>query len=133
MLPGKYLGNLKGLLVTHQHSDRGCPEPILAQARIYPDGDGTVDRLRPGRCPFGSSPDLADSAHFTWQVVTAGDRWTVGDYTITAIPATHGGGYLEPLLYVIEREGRKLFYSTDTAPYREPAWDLLRGLGPMGT
>ncbi len=128
----KYLGNLKGLLVTHQHSDHWLPQNLYwRKPGFTPTAMVPLTVYGPADALSDLSPDLADSAHFTWQVVTAGDRWTVGDATITAIPATHGGGYLEPLLYVIEREGRKLFYSTDTAPYREPAWDLLRGLGPM--
>lgn len=44
------------------------------------------------------------------------------------MPASHGHD-ISPLLYVIERDGRAIFYATDTGPLPEPAWDVLRGWG----
>lgn len=128
----RYLGDLQTLLITHCHSDHWLPQNLywrkpgftpteMAPLTIYGPADALSD----------ITPELAESAHFSWQAVTAGDRWTAGPYTITAIPATHGGGMLEPLLYVIERAGRRLFYSTDTGPHHEAAWELLRSLAPM--
>jgi phosphoribosyl 1,2-cyclic phosphate phosphodiesterase len=129
---GLYLGELKALLLTHRHADHWlvqnlhwrqptfAPTP-MAQLAIY----GPKDAMR------DLTPDAAEAAQFTYQAVAAGDRWSVDDYQITAIPATHGGGELEPLLYVVEREGRRVFYATDTAPLKDAAWRLLRPMGPM--
>ena len=128
----RYLGDLATLLITHRHSDHWLTQNLywrkpgftpteMAHLTIY----GPADALSE------ITPELADDAGFSWQPVTAGDQWTAGSYTITAIPATHGGGMLEPLLYVIEQGGRRLLYSTDTAPYREATWQALRPLGAM--
>ncbi|MGC9522489.1 MAG: MBL fold metallo-hydrolase [Anaerolineae bacterium] len=128
----RYLGNLTTLLITHRHSDHWHPQNLhwrtpgftptpTAHLTIYGPADALSDL----------SPELAEEANCTWQAVSAGDTWSAGGYRITAIPATHGDGLLEPLLYVIEQDHRRIFYATDTAPLREPAWELLQNLGPM--
>jgi phosphoribosyl 1,2-cyclic phosphate phosphodiesterase len=130
-----YLGNLETILITHRHEDHWLPQNLswrksgftptpLKTATVYGPADAlsVLEQLPPG--------DL-DEAHLAYRAVAAGDRWTAGRYEITAIPATHGGGQLEPLLYVIEGEGRRIFYATDTAPLQEPAWALLHDLGAM--
>jgi phosphoribosyl 1,2-cyclic phosphate phosphodiesterase len=93
----------------------------MAHLTIYGPADALDDLV----------PEVAEDTHLSWQAVQAGDRWSTGRYEITAVPATHGGGALEPLLYVIAEGDRRLFYATDTAPLSEPAWDLLRYLGAM--
>jgi phosphoribosyl 1,2-cyclic phosphodiesterase len=54
-----------------------------------------------------------------WQTLT------IGLYRVMAVPANHDPS-VEPLLYVIEAEGRSIFYGTDTAVLPEETW---RGLG----
>ena len=51
-----------------------------------------------------------------------------GPYRASAVLATHDPT-LTPLLYVIERDGRCLFYATDTGPLPEETWVALRAWG----
>ena len=128
----KFLGGVETLLVTHRHEDHWLPQNLhwrhagftptpMAHLTIY----GPADALE------ALDPRAAELAHMSWRAVSGGDRWTAGRYHITAVPATHGGGQLEPLLYVIENEGRRIFYATDTGPLQEPAWAVLRGVGRL--
>lgn len=132
---GLYLGNLETILITHRHDDHWLPQNLMwRRSGFTPTPIKPVTLYGPADAlsvlePF-SSEEL-EQVHLGYQVVSAGDRWDAGRYQVTAIPATHGGGQLEPLLYVIEAEGRRVFYATDTAPLEDPAWKLLRELGAM--
>lgn len=129
---GCYLGGLKALLVTHCHSDHWLPYNLYwRKPGFTPTPTEPLTLYAPSDVLVGITDEMAESANFTWKAVTAGDTWEVGSYKITAIPATHGGGRLEGLLYVIEEDGQRCFYATDTAPMRESAWEILRLLGPM--
>ena len=51
--------------------------------------------------------------------------FTVGPYSVTAFPANHAPG-MGAMLYAVEREGRALFYGTDTAVLPEETWGAIR-------
>ncbi len=129
---GLYLGDLKAVLLTHRHEDHWLPsnllwrEPGFAATPVSPlTVYGPADALR------DIQPLLEKSATLSAQAVRAGDQWTVGDYQITAVPATHGGGEIEPLLYVVDDGQHRLFYATDTSTLSQAAWDVLRPLAPL--
>jgi phosphoribosyl 1,2-cyclic phosphate phosphodiesterase len=129
---GLYLGDVESVVITHRHSDHWLPdnlrwrEPGFAATPVAP---LTI---------YGPADALADVASYIdratdlqLHVVTGGDQWQAGGYQITAVPATHGGGTLEALLYVIDDGTRRLFYATDTSSLSDEAWSLLASLGPM--
>jgi len=60
--------------------------------------------------------------------VEPGETFQAGPYRIIAVPAAHGRG-ISPLLYIIERDGRAIIYATDTGPFPDLAWDVLRVWG----
>ena len=47
---------------------------------------------------------------------------------VTALPANHDPA-VEPLLYAIEADGRRIFYGTDTATLPEATWRAFHRLG----
>jgi phosphoribosyl 1,2-cyclic phosphate phosphodiesterase len=51
--------------------------------------------------------------------------FAVGPYLVTAVLAAHDPR-LTPLLYIIERDGRSLFYATDTGPLPHETWVTFR-------
>jgi len=129
---GAYLGGLKVLLVTHRHSDHWLLSNLEWRKEGFtPTPTEPMVVYGPADALGMITERLEDGANFTTQVVSGGDSWTAGGYTITAVPAKHGGGWLEPLLYVIDDGEHKAFYGTDTGPLLEEAWDVLRALGPM--
>ena len=88
-----YLGGLRAVLITHRHSDHWLPNNLywrepgfaatpVAPLAVYGPQDALVD----------IEPHVERATDLSAHVVTAGERWTAGPYTITAVPATHGGG-----------------------------------------
>ena len=54
--------------------------------------------------------------------------FAVGPYRVSTVLAAHDPT-ITPLLYIIEHEGRSLFYATDTGPLPEATWEALRAWG----
>ncbi len=128
----RYLGNLETILITHRHSDHWHPQNLYwRKPGFTPTSTAPLTVYGPADALADITPELAEAANFSWEAVSAGDTWTAGRYEITAIPATHGGGQLEPLLYVIAEGTRRAFYASDTAPLGDPAWRLLQDVAPM--
>jgi phosphoribosyl 1,2-cyclic phosphate phosphodiesterase len=126
-----YLGDVHTVLITHRHQDHWLPgnlhwrEPGFAATPVSP---LTVFGPQDALVDLESEEEATDLAV---GVVSAGDQWSSGAYRITAVPATHGGGTLEPLLYVVDDGRHRIFYATDTSSLGEPAWELLRSLSPV--
>ncbi len=127
--------NLRTLLVTHGHADhlaadnlgyrrpgfRKCTElPPLA---VYGPGDA-MDIVLNLMGPY------LEEAGLRVIPIEAGDEIEAEDYTIRALPAAHGGESHECLLYLVERQGRRFLYGTDTGPFPEAAWEALREYPP---
>ncbi|MBN1642116.1 MAG: hypothetical protein JXA09_12855 [Anaerolineae bacterium] len=128
-----YLGNVRTVLITHRHSDHWLPgnlywrEPGFAATPVAP-----LTLYGPADALAEIMPYVDRATDLSVHAVTGGDQWRAGRYAITAVPATHGEGTLEPLLYVIDDGARRLFYATDTSTLGEAAWEVLRPLGPVG-
>ena len=127
-----YLGNLESLLITHRHSDHWLPgnlywrEPGFAATPVVP-----LTIYGPADTLSDLVPYVERATDLHVETVTGGDRWRAGAYEITAVPATHGEGTLEALLYVVDDGTRRLFYATDTSSLSDAAWEILAPLGPM--
>ncbi len=61
----------------------------------------------------------------TFHAVRPFETFAAGPYRVTPVPANHAPG-LGALCYIIEREGRALFYGTDTARFSEATLAALR-------
>jgi phosphoribosyl 1,2-cyclic phosphate phosphodiesterase len=127
-----YLGRLHTVLITHRHSDHWLPsnlnwrEPSFAVTPVSP-----LIVFGPHDALVDIEPQIERATDLTLRPVSAGDQWSSGSYQITAVPATHGEGTLEPLLYVIDDGIHRVFYATDTSSLGSAAWDLLRSLAPV--
>jgi phosphoribosyl 1,2-cyclic phosphate phosphodiesterase len=66
-------------------------------------------------------PVVAERLNVLCHTVAAGDAFDVGPYRVYAFTANHDPA-VEPLLYAIQRDGRTIFYGTDTAALPETTW-----------
>jgi phosphoribosyl 1,2-cyclic phosphate phosphodiesterase len=81
----------------------------------------------------GTLGTLADAEveqrlNLRFRQIAPGQRFDAGPYRILAVPASHAP---EAMLFLIERDGRRLFYATDTGPLSEAAWELLATNGGL--
>ena len=135
-LHGRSLAGLRYCLQTHAHADHLDAAHFLARSPEY--GVPAAPRLhfyaspatvrRAARLletdlgPDGLlDPAMGDRLNLTIHQIAPFEPLAVGPYRVTAFPATHDPA-VEPLLYVIEGDGRIIFYGTDTAPLSEDVW-----------
>ena len=137
---GIALTALRYCLQTHEHEDHlhpalflahspatGVPaaprlhfyaaEAVLAQIRQAPSKAGT--RIAAG---------LSETLNLTFHAIAPLQPFIVGSYRVTALRAAHDSA-LDPLLYLIEQDGRALLYATDTGPLPDVTWEALRRWG----
>jgi phosphoribosyl 1,2-cyclic phosphate phosphodiesterase len=129
---GLYLGNLHSILITHGHLDHWLPSNLAWRAPSYtstPVLPLTV--YGPSDALSALQPHLERETALSCTSVRAGDRWHAGPYEVVAVPATHGKGLLESLLYVISDGAHRAFYATDTATLSEAAWEVLQPWAPL--
>lgn len=59
------------------------------------------------------------------KLVKPGDVFEVDGYTVTALEAAHSP-LTSPLVYIIEKDGKSVFYSNDTSEYPDSSWEILK-------
>ena len=122
------------VLITHTHQDHYYPGELLNRQ---------IGLARPSMdtlTVYGSE-DIKDSAYKQWQALGKDDvlerqnrlrfcffkpyeTKKIGDYLITAIPATHTTA--QPYIYAIEKDGKSLLYFNDSGYLSQEATAFLR-------
>ena len=125
------LPRVEACLITHAHADHLYPNDIAMRQWGYaarkPDA--------PEKLPFyGSSPvgkkvrgvigDNCDCNYASFTEVHAFEPFEAAGYTVTPLPGRHDPG-AGPLLYVIEKDGKAVFYGHDTGPLYDEIWDWI--------
>ena len=127
------MDEITNCLVTHSHQDHlyeldifmrkkgfanfKAPRPAL---NFYTGKDG-VKRIN----EVINSHNMSEAkAH----LVKSGDVFNVQGYTVTALEASHAKEST-PLVYIIEKDGKSVFYSNDTSEYFESSWEILKKFG----
>lgn len=140
---GRPLTNVRFCLQTHAHEDHldtshflsRSPEFGVVEAprlHLYA-SDATLraaaQRLRRDCAPASFlDPEVGDRLNLQIHRIEPLERFTVGDYQVTAFPANHDPT-VEPLLYAIEAEESSIFYGADTAALPEETWQALHRHG----
>lgn len=134
----KTLWNIEHILITHAHTDHFTFEEFFC--RFEGIGHGVkVEKLKMYmskvaydimmRCIEAREIDPNGLAkRFEFVIVEPYTTIKVGEYTVHVLPARHASEN-EALLYVIEQNGRTLFYGNDTGVFSEDIDDYLKKQG----
>jgi phosphoribosyl 1,2-cyclic phosphate phosphodiesterase len=140
---GFSLAGLRYCLQTHEHADHLDPLHFFARSpmcRVVGHGRleylATAGALAKAAAGLGVSAGFLDAAtaarwNLTARVVEPFRSYEVGPYRVRAVRATHDPT-ITALLYLIEREGRCLFYATDTGEIPEETWADLEAQAREG-
>lgn len=133
---GISLAAVRFCLQTHAHADHLDASQLLSRSPEYGvvgaprlalfASRATLERLAEQLARDCAPRTLFDPAaqeqlNLTLHPVEPLTPFAVGPYRVVAFPAIHDPS-VEPLLYAIQRNGRCLFYGTDTAALPEPVW-----------
>src|SRR4051794_29048755 len=127
-------------LQTHEHSDHLHPSLFLARSPFCGVHDaprlhfyatqGAIDTaLRGlGKAAHLLTSGTSEELNLALYPIEPFQDFAVGPYRVRSVMAAHDPSIVA-LLYIIEREGRRLFYATDTGPLPEATWAALAAWG----
>ena len=126
--------NIRNCLITHSHMDHLYTEDtVLKKSRFahvfenkeplvfYSDKSG-YDMIENKRIANGIPME-----DYHAKLITSKEEFNIGEYKIIPLKAVHDVNST-PLIYIIEKDGKTCFYSTDTSEYCEETMDYLKNL-----
>lgn len=137
------LADVAWALQTHPHEDHLLPLHAVSRGAFWAAQDAvplrwlgspqTFERIAAGLKKTRQSPDaiglddeIPGKIAFTeigpWQDLS------LGPYRVQTVAANHDDS-VSPMLFAIEREGRRVFYGTDTTTLPDETWPRLARLG----
>ncbi|NLG26138.1 MAG: hypothetical protein GX558_12330 [Clostridiales bacterium] len=132
LLGGFDLSRIYHLLITHVHQDHFAPSEIARRCGPFaalPEDEpeltvyGPADVCRAMQKTAGQfSPNRVATAE-----VRAFEPFDAGGYCVTPLPSDHMDGGC--LLYLIEKDGKSIFYGLDMGSLPEPTAAFLAGRG----
>jgi phosphoribosyl 1,2-cyclic phosphate phosphodiesterase len=140
---GISLANVRYCLQTHEHADHLDPSHLYSRSPLC--GVHNAPRLHlyasdralqraarilrseePGAGLF--DPAVGERLNLAVYAIEPFQHFAIGDYQILSLKANHAPE-TTALLYLIERNGRTLFYATDTGEMPQATWDALESYG----
>lgn len=120
--------DIKNVLITHIHDDHFYPDDLNWFERGY----SCLPQDWHGLTVYGSKdikpwlePRVEKAQGFLHcESQPPFKPFKVGDYTVTALKATHGTE--NPYIYVIEKENKTILYAQDTGLLPDETWEYLR-------
>lgn len=77
-----------------------------------------------------ADPETQRRHRIALRTIAPWQEFRIGPYRVQTVTATHGGGWVEAMLFAIEGpDGGRLFYGTDTGTVAEGTWERLADLG----
>lgn len=143
MQHGVSLANMRYCLQTHEHSDHLDPSHLLSRSAYC--GVKDAPRLhyyasqkalnRAARILHAEEPGaglldptIPEKLNLNVCAVEPFQRFDVGPYQVLSLQANHAHE-TTAMLYLIERDGRVIFYGTDTGEMPEETWAALANFG----
>lgn len=132
---GLDLREVKNLLITHSHEDHLYTSDFEYRKFGYAYFDADIEELSP--ITVYSSNNTGESIEraikkgkldkfnaFVWKEAKAFCSFEVDGYTVTPLEADHDKK-TRPLMYCVEKDGKKLLYAHDTGQFPESTWQWL--------
>lgn len=135
------LTRLAYCLQTHEHADHLDPSHFLARSPFcgvrgapplhFYATEGAIALAARALARHATPPIAGTIAPLNLTVHPIGpfETFTAGPYRVTSLRAAHDPEAIVALLYLIEHDGRSLFYATDTGPLPAETWAALRAWG----
>jgi phosphoribosyl 1,2-cyclic phosphate phosphodiesterase len=138
-LHGCPLTKVRYCLQTHAHADHLDPSHFLSRSPEYgvvgaprlhfyssaATAQRTAELLERDCAPASLlDHDAGKRLNLEMHQIEALQRFSVGPYQVTALPANHDP-LVDPLLYAVEAGGGSIFYGTDTAKLPEETWQAF--------
>ena len=136
------LTNVQHCLLTHPHADHLDVSHLIARNRSFGavdikhlnlfGSDATLkraDQLFQQDIPENSLFDTQNlqNHNLSLHPVAAMETFQAGEYSVTAFPADHAPDF-DAFLYAIEKDGRSIFYGTDTESIFEEDWQAFHSM-----
>ena len=137
---GLELRDVKSILITHGHDDHMYPMDFEYRKVGYAYFDVDEDELTPVPvhmshdtsevfCKDKDMNDLEKRHAFRCVQTTAFVPFETIGYTVTPLEADHAA-YLQPRMYIIQKDGKTLLYGHDSGYYPESTWEYLAKTKP---
>ena len=112
------LDNVKNVLVSHSHGDHFSKETLRRLLAHHPVHVWCNER----------TAEYVKELTEDYTVVHKGEEHVVGNYVVRPVNANHSplASGEQPLMYVIESEGKRVFYTPDTAWLPTDTWYAIR-------
>ena len=137
---GVSLAQIRYCLQTHEHYDHLDPSHLVSRSPAcgvhgaprldYYASAGALAHVAARLGQSGENgaglhdPVIADRLNLSVHEIEPFQEFAIGPYQVLSVAATHAPN-LTAMLYVIAREGRVLFYGTDTGEMPEATWNAL--------
>ena len=114
---------IKHLIVTHSHSDHLYPNDITKRYGCY------AHEMRTPTleifCSGVTASKIGNPENVKVTILEPFKAVEFGNYRVTPLPARHMPGG-EPLFYIIECDGKSLFYAHDTGYFFDEVFDFIK-------
>ncbi|MEO7454471.1 MAG: MBL fold metallo-hydrolase [Fimbriimonadales bacterium] len=116
------------IIVTHSHFDHFDPGQLQYCLPPFVPIESRTPEV------FGNQPVLEELARsfasadiITTHPIRSFETFQAGDYFITPVAAYHKLDE-DSVNFMIERDGKRILYATDTGMYQEPTWEFIKGM-----
>lgn len=124
---------IKHCLITHAHADHLYPEDIFMRKKGFAhlESGEPVLNFYAWTAGYKAINKIITSCNVNEanaHLIKPGDVFDIDGYKITVLEASHAAN-TSPVVYIIEKDGRSVFYSNDTSDYPEKSWKILKKYG----
>ncbi len=128
------LSGIRYLLVTHSHMDHFYASDFVLRGGVYAHemtsptleifANAEVLEIYAEQTRREQQKEVKDAIRL--HTIHPFERFSFGDYTVLSLAACHSSR--EPMLYYIEKDGKRVLHLHDSGPLPESTWQALGGL-----